>query len=185
MIRTLQRPVNTTYNHLLYSSSWLLLVVVFCWKNCPVLVFVFWFYYYSGYTGFHIQIKNSIAGLSWLHALILLPWLLSLSVGTPPTLPPSSASQSPTPPSSLHLKPAYQRRGRGREGQRVSHYEVRQIEVELVAPHSQSPAPKTGIIGRSIKYSETDLDAVPLRCYRETDLDEVGVSVLTPDCLPG
>lgn len=34
-------------------------------------------------------------------------------------------------------------------------------------------APKTGIIRHTIKYSETDLDAVPLRCYRETDLDEV------------
>uniref|UniRef100_A0AAQ6A8K0 Pleckstrin and Sec7 domain containing a n=1 Tax=Amphiprion ocellaris TaxID=80972 RepID=A0AAQ6A8K0_AMPOC len=33
--------------------------------------------------------------------------------------------------------------------------------------------PKTGIIRRTIQYSETDLDAVPLRCYRETDLDEV------------
>uniref|UniRef100_A0A6Q2YYY2 Pleckstrin and Sec7 domain containing a n=1 Tax=Esox lucius TaxID=8010 RepID=A0A6Q2YYY2_ESOLU len=30
-----------------------------------------------------------------------------------------------------------------------------------------------GIIRRTIKYSETDLDAVPLKCYRETDLDEV------------
>ena len=25
----------------------------------------------------------------------------------------------------------------------------------------------------STKYSETDLDTVPLRCYRETDIDEV------------
>lgn len=32
---------------------------------------------------------------------------------------------------------------------------------------------KTGIIRRTLKYSETDLDAVPLRCYRETDIDEV------------
>lgn len=32
---------------------------------------------------------------------------------------------------------------------------------------------KTGIIRGTIKYSETDLDAVPLRCYRETDIDEV------------
>ncbi|XP_050004129.1 PH and SEC7 domain-containing protein 1 [Alexandromys fortis] len=27
--------------------------------------------------------------------------------------------------------------------------------------------------GRAAKYSETDLDTVPLRCYRETDIDEV------------
>lgn len=32
---------------------------------------------------------------------------------------------------------------------------------------------KTSIIKRTVKYSETDIDAVPLRCYRETDLDEV------------
>lgn len=32
---------------------------------------------------------------------------------------------------------------------------------------------KTSIIKRTIKYSETDIDAVPVRCYRETDLDEV------------
>lgn len=42
-----------------------------------------------------------------------------------------------------------------------------------MTPDPRDPAPKTGIIRRSIKYSETDLDAVPLRCYRETDLDEV------------
>lgn len=28
-------------------------------------------------------------------------------------------------------------------------------------------------MGRAAKYSETDLDTVPLRCYRETDIDEV------------
>ncbi|KAB0392815.1 hypothetical protein E2I00_018184, partial [Balaenoptera physalus] len=27
-------------------------------------------------------------------------------------------------------------------------------------------------VGRAAKYSETDLDTVPLRCYRETDIDE-------------
>lgn len=50
---------------------------------------------------------------------------------------------------------------------------MRQIEVELVTPDPRGANPKTGIIRRTIKYSETDLDAVPLRCYRETDLDEV------------
>ncbi|CAK6969795.1 uncharacterized protein psda isoform X1, partial [Scomber scombrus] len=77
-------------------------------------------------------------------------------------------SPSPTPPPSLHLKPANQRRERG-----LSHHQVRQIEVELVTSEPRGSAPKTGIIRRSVKYSETDLDAVPLRCYRETDLDEV------------
>lgn len=28
-------------------------------------------------------------------------------------------------------------------------------------------------VGRAAKYSETDLDKVPLRCYQETDIDEV------------
>lgn len=45
--------------------------------------------------------------------------------------------------------------------------------MELVTPDPCDSAPKTGIIRHTIKYSETDLDAVPLRCYRETDLDEV------------
>uniref|UniRef100_G3NJM8 Pleckstrin and Sec7 domain containing n=1 Tax=Gasterosteus aculeatus TaxID=69293 RepID=G3NJM8_GASAC len=48
-------------------------------------------------------------------------------------------------------------------------------EVELVTPPPAfvGASPKTGIIRRTLKYSETDLDAVPLRCYRETDIDEV------------
>lgn len=49
--------------------------------------------------------------------------------------------------------------------------------MELVTPDPRGSAPKTGIIRQTIKYSETDLDAVPLRCYRETDLDEVRVRV--------
>lgn len=40
-------------------------------------------------------------------------------------------------------------------------------------PAAIGTSPKTGIIRRTLKYSETDLDAVPLRCYRETDIDEV------------
>ncbi|XP_051251727.1 uncharacterized protein LOC127361270 isoform X2 [Dicentrarchus labrax] len=89
------------------------------------------------------------------------------------TTPPTSSSPSPTPPSSLHLKPTNQRRGRDSKGQKLPHHEVRQIEVELVTHDPRGSTPKTGIIRQTIKYSETDLDAVPLRCYRETDLDEV------------
>ncbi|XP_070832949.1 uncharacterized protein psda isoform X1 [Chaetodon trifascialis] len=95
------------------------------------------------------------------------------SKDAPSTTPPISSSPSPTPPSSLHLKPANQRRGRDSEGPKLSHHKVRQIEVELVTPGPRGHASKTGIIRQTIKYSETDLDAVPLRCYRETDLDEV------------
>lgn len=40
-------------------------------------------------------------------------------------------------------------------------------------PAAPGTSPKTGIIRRTLKYSETDLDAVPLRCYRETDIDDV------------
>ncbi|XP_068590549.1 PH and SEC7 domain-containing protein 1 isoform X1 [Cebidichthys violaceus] len=95
------------------------------------------------------------------------------SKDAPSTTPPASGSPSPTPPSSLRLKPANQRRGRGSEGPRSSHHAVRQIEVELVTPDPRGSTPRTGIIRRTVQYSETDLDAVPLRCYRETDLDEV------------
>ncbi|XP_052469808.1 uncharacterized protein LOC128026599 [Carassius gibelio] len=50
---------------------------------------------------------------------------------------------------------------------------VQQVEVELINHHpTMESSDKTGIAGRSVKYSETDIDAVPLRCYRETDLDE-------------
>lgn len=52
---------------------------------------------------------------------------------------------------------------------------MQHVEVELVTPPPAviGTSPKTGIIRRTLKYSETDLDAVPLRCYRETDIDEV------------
>uniref|UniRef100_A0A673SQY6 Pleckstrin and Sec7 domain containing n=1 Tax=Suricata suricatta TaxID=37032 RepID=A0A673SQY6_SURSU len=49
-------------------------------------------------------------------------------------------------------------------------------------PPEQAPPSPPGLgsgqgsgvaVGRAAKYSETDLDTVPLRCYRETDIDEV------------
>uniref|UniRef100_A0A8C9TSS2 PH and SEC7 domain-containing protein 1-like n=1 Tax=Scleropages formosus TaxID=113540 RepID=A0A8C9TSS2_SCLFO len=57
----------------------------------------------------------------------------------------------------------------------LSGHDVQHVEVELVTPPPAAvgASPKTGIIRRTVKYSETDLDAVPLRCYRETDIDEV------------
>ncbi|XP_034040115.1 uncharacterized protein LOC117522820 isoform X1 [Thalassophryne amazonica] len=79
---------------------------------------------------------------------------------------------SPTPLSSAYLKPTSHRRG-WHDVQRLPHHQVQQIEVDLVTADLQDSTPKTGIIRRTIQYSETDLDAVPLRCYRETDLDEV------------
>lgn len=85
----------------------------------------------------------------------------SLEVSTAPPSGTSSESPTPTPPSSLPLLSA--------------NHEVQHIELELVTPPPAiiGTSPKTGIIRRTLKYSETDLDAVPLRCYRETDIDEV------------
>ncbi|CAG05091.1 unnamed protein product [Tetraodon nigroviridis] len=78
------------------------------------------------------------------------------------------SGDSPSSPSSTN-------RRKGPDGalHKASHHKVRQIQVELVTSDPCDFAPKTGIIRHTIKYSETDLDAVPLRCYRETDLDEV------------
>ncbi|KAK1881423.1 PH and SEC7 domain containing protein 1, partial [Dissostichus eleginoides] len=85
----------------------------------------------------------------------------SLEASTAPPSGNSSESPTPTPPSSLPLLSA--------------NHNVQQVEVELVTPPPAviGTSPKTGIIRRTLKYSETDLDAVPLRCYRETDIDEV------------
>ncbi|XP_037394440.1 uncharacterized protein psda isoform X2 [Pygocentrus nattereri] len=88
----------------------------------------------------------------------------------------SSDSLTPAPASSLPLRStaAPSRHRPTSESQKASSHDVQQVDVELVntAPALGS-SPKTGIIRRTIKYSETDLDAVPLRCYRETDIDEV------------
>ncbi|NWY50023.1 PSD1 protein, partial [Chionis minor] len=53
----------------------------------------------------------------------------------------------------------------------LSHVEV---EIEMSPPGGQKPGScETGIIRRTMKYSETDLDTVPLRCYRETNIDDI------------
>nr|XP_057925223.1 PH and SEC7 domain-containing protein 1-like isoform X2 [Doryrhamphus excisus] len=80
------------------------------------------------------------------------------------TAPPSgNSSESPTPTPTSSLPPL------------TPNQEVQHVEVELVTkpPAATGTSPKTGIIRRTLKYSETDLDAIPLRCYRETDIDEV------------
>ncbi|XP_040294353.1 PH and SEC7 domain-containing protein 1 [Bufo bufo] len=49
-----------------------------------------------------------------------------------------------------------------------------EVEIETTPSTNQTPqACETGIILRTIKYSETDLDSVPLRCYRETNIDDI------------
>ncbi|XP_055031723.2 uncharacterized protein [Misgurnus anguillicaudatus] len=86
------------------------------------------------------------------------------NVPEPSTAPPSGHS-TPIPPMYLPLEELALR----------ANHDVHHVEVELVTPPPAAPgtSPKTGIIRRTLKYSETDLDAIPLRCYRETDIDEV------------
>uniref|UniRef100_A0A8C5R605 Pleckstrin and Sec7 domain containing n=1 Tax=Leptobrachium leishanense TaxID=445787 RepID=A0A8C5R605_9ANUR len=49
-----------------------------------------------------------------------------------------------------------------------------EVEIETTTPTiEESETFETGIIRRTIKYSETDIDAVPLRCYRETNIDDI------------
>nr|XP_015203289.1 PREDICTED: uncharacterized protein LOC102697806 isoform X2 [Lepisosteus oculatus] len=96
---------------------------------------------------------------------------------------PSSGDSSvsplvPTPPTSLPMcfvSRGLPGKGQGVTCQQLANHNVQHVEVELVTPSPADGArsPKTGIIRRTIKYSETDLDAVPLRCYHETNIDEV------------
>ncbi|XP_042312399.1 PH and SEC7 domain-containing protein 1 [Sceloporus undulatus] len=49
-----------------------------------------------------------------------------------------------------------------------------EVEIEMAPPGSTNPGNcETGIIRRTVKYSETDLDSVPLRCYHETNIDDI------------
>ncbi|XP_062989282.1 PH and SEC7 domain-containing protein 1 [Elgaria multicarinata webbii] len=49
-----------------------------------------------------------------------------------------------------------------------------EVEIEMAPPGSTKPGNcETGIIRRTVKYSETDLDSVPLRCYYETNIDDI------------
>lgn len=115
----------------------------------------------------------SLFSLTCLFVYLFLSPVRCFPTDAPSATPPTSSSPSPTPSSSVHLRPANQRRRPDSAGPTFSHHKVRQIEVELVTPGPRNSTPKTGIVRHTVKYSETDLDAVPLRCYRETDLDEV------------
>ncbi|XP_065152929.1 uncharacterized protein psda isoform X1 [Paramisgurnus dabryanus] len=88
----------------------------------------------------------------------------------------SSKSPTPIPPSSTPPGPvsAHSKHCQSSTSQKSSSHNVQQIQIELINhTRAASPSLKTGIIRRSVKYSETDIDAVPVRSYRETDLDEV------------
>ncbi|MGH0150783.1 UNVERIFIED_CONTAM: hypothetical protein FKN15_048517 [Acipenser sinensis] len=87
------------------------------------------------------------------------------------TMPPSVDSSSDSrpalaPPRSLALRGG---------GEALANHSVQHVEVELVTspPAVGGSCLRTGIIRRTLQYSETDLDAVPLRCYRETNIDEL------------
>ncbi|XP_069836673.1 PH and SEC7 domain-containing protein 1 isoform X2 [Dendropsophus ebraccatus] len=94
--------------------------------------------------------------------------------GSPETqrtgLPISETSSFPCSPiSSGSLKNSTVHRDVGEHS--LCHVEV---EIETTPPTNQTTqACETGIIRRTIKYSETDLDSVPLRCYRETNIDDI------------
>ncbi|NXD75565.1 PSD1 protein, partial [Halcyon senegalensis] len=83
---------------------------------------------------------------------------------TPDSAPPAEPPQKlvhPLPTEPQELVPEHS----------LSHVEV---EIEMCPPGGHKPSScKTGIIRRTLKYSETDLDTVPLRCYRETNIDDI------------
>ncbi|XP_052427819.1 uncharacterized protein psda isoform X1 [Carassius gibelio] len=88
----------------------------------------------------------------------------------------SSESPTPIPPLSTPVKPktTHSRLCKSTGSSKSLGHNVQQVDVELINHHpAVGTSNKAGIIKRSVKYSETDIDAVPLRCYRETDLDEV------------
>ncbi|XP_078499174.1 PH and SEC7 domain-containing protein 1 isoform X1 [Lissotriton helveticus] len=60
--------------------------------------------------------------------------------------------------------------------QQVLRHSLCHVEVEIdTTPSGDLPLGicESGIIRRTVKYSETDLDSVPLRCYRETNIDDI------------
>ncbi|NXN92429.1 PSD1 protein, partial [Rhinopomastus cyanomelas] len=82
---------------------------------------------------------------------------------------PNSASLAEPPQKPVRLLPC-KPPGSGPDHS-LSHVEV---EIEMSPSSSQKPGScETGIIRRTVKYSETDLDTVPLRCYRETNIDDI------------
>lgn len=85
------------------------------------------------------------------------------------SLPGSSAPLAERSPNPGCLLPAEPQKSVPEHG--LSHVEV-EIEVSPTGGKEHGSC-ETGIIRRTVKYSETDLDTVPLRCYRETNIDDI------------
>lgn len=87
--------------------------------------------------------------------------VLGLSSQKTPDSHPHEKSNHPKQPESDQMVPEHS----------LCHVEV---EIEMTPPGSMKPGHcETGIICRTVKYSETDLDTVPLRCYHETNIDDI------------
>lgn len=86
----------------------------------------------------------------------------------------TSLQKAPDPPSQLLKKPNHPMQPKSDwivPEHSLCHVEV---EIEMAPPGSKNSGNcETGIIRRTVKYSETDLDSVPLRCYHETNIDDI------------
>ncbi|XP_029466553.1 PH and SEC7 domain-containing protein 1 [Rhinatrema bivittatum] len=93
--------------------------------------------------------------------------------GTSSKQPPTS----PVSPTDLLQKPSVKERCQTEAEIRASaKHSLSHVEVEIEPvpwAAKQLGCLETGIIRRTVKYSETDLDSVPLRCYHETNIDDI------------
>lgn len=89
-------------------------------------------------------------------------------------IPGTPLQRAPDPPSQLFEKSSHPTQPRSDWSvpeHSLCHVEV---EIEMAPPGSKKSGNcETGIIRRTVKYSETDLDSVPLRCYHETNIDDI------------
>ncbi|KAL7990354.1 hypothetical protein Chor_013784, partial [Crotalus horridus] len=91
------------------------------------------------------------------------------SVESPKTGMPSQSALDPSPQLLEKSKLSVQQNpDEMRPEHSLCHVEV---EIEVTPPKLENC--ETGIIRRTVKYSETDLDSVPLRCYHETNIDDI------------
>ncbi|XP_034280821.1 PH and SEC7 domain-containing protein 1 [Pantherophis guttatus] len=95
------------------------------------------------------------------------------SVESPKTGMPSQNALDPSPQLLEKSKlSAQENPDRLRPEHSLCHVEV-EIEMTPSPGNAKFENCETGIIRRTVKYSETDLDSVPLRCYHETNIDDI------------